>query len=118
MNVHRAVLKPQPWSPADATDIIRSIAKGDYILSQTEHILENLELRSLYMGDVLYVLKNGFVLTPAQSSTRKNWFKYRIDSKSPNSGNRFVRVVFLPCAKPNELKLITVMWRDEDTFKG
>ena len=70
--------------------------------------------RDLATGDVLHVLKRGFVYEGAQSSTRPEYYKYKIDCKAPNSGARIVRILVLPCLNPPELKAITVMWRDED----
>ena len=118
MNVRGAGQRPQPWSQADATDIIRSIARGDHALHITKHASDQMPVRDLTVGDVLYVLKNGFVHTAPQKSTRKSFFKYSVDSRTPNSGNRILRVVVLPCTEPPALKLITIMWRDEDTYKG
>ncbi|MBZ0229087.1 MAG: DUF4258 domain-containing protein [Bauldia sp.] len=117
MNVHPAIQKPQPWSLADATDIIRSISRGDFTLHKTHHFTEQMRDRDLAIGDVLHILKNGFVHTEPQASSRDGYYKYKIDSITPNSGNRLVRVVVLPC-NSKELKVITVMWVDEDTFRG
>lgn len=116
--VHAAGQKPQSWSQADATNIIRSIARSDHTLHITKHASDQMSMRDLTVGDVLYVLKSGFVHTAPQKSTRKRFFKYSVDSRTPNSGNRILRVVVLPSTAPSELKLITIMWRDEDTFKA
>ncbi|RMF09145.1 MAG: DUF4258 domain-containing protein [Alphaproteobacteria bacterium] len=106
---------PQPWSPADATEIINEIAESEFTLHLTDHAKERLEERSLTVGDVLHLLKKGFVYEEAQESTRKAWFKYCMDGVTPNSENRTLRVIVLPCVTPKkELKIITVMWRDED----
>lgn len=69
--------------------------------------------RDLIFGDVLYVLSNGFVYREAQEATRPGFFKYRIESRSPNSNNRVVGVVAIPDEKAKALKIITVMWVDE-----
>ncbi len=56
------VPKPQPWSPADATDEIRALAKRpDLKITYTLHAKDRLAERGLFIGDILYVLKNGFV---------------------------------------------------------
>ena len=109
---------PQPWSGAQATGIIRAVAAGDHTLSLTIHANEQMDERGLWTGDALYVLKNGFVHAPPQKSTRPAFYKYKMDSKTPNSNNRILRAVVLPDSVHKELKLITVMWKDEDTFKG
>lgn len=105
--------QPQPWSPADATDNIREIAASNFALSTTDHYEDRLEERDLTTGDVLYVLKRGFVYEQAEKSTRSKCFKYRIDGSTPNSGGRLLRLVVVPCADPKEIKIVTVMWKDE-----
>lgn len=55
--------KPQPWSPGDATDQIRAIAKADILnLIWTAHAKVQMRDRGLIASDVLYVLRKGFVL--------------------------------------------------------
>jgi len=106
---------PQPWSPADATEVIREIAESEFTLSVTDHAKGRLQERNLTIGDVTHLLKRGYVYDEAQSSTRKAWFKYRVEGVTPNSENRTVRVVVLPCVVPRkEIKIITLMWQDED----
>ena len=91
--------KPQPWSQKDATDNIRAIvAHKSLSLTYTLHAKEQMAERDLIIGDINYVLKHGFVHTYAQHSTRKNFYKYRIECRSPNSNKRTVRIVVIPCA--------------------
>ena len=107
-------IKPQPWTPADATDYIRKMAISDrFTLIQTRHALEQMEERDLYIGDVLYVLKQGFVLDEADQSSRPGFWKYKVESRSPNSRARTVRVVVIPDAERCQLKVVTVMWVDD-----
>nr|WP_281378583.1 DUF4258 domain-containing protein [Kaistia hirudinis] len=82
-------------------------------LTSTEHARDQMSERDLIMGDVLYVLKHGFVLEEAQASTQASVFKYLPQSRTPNSGNRTVRVVVVVDAARLWMKLITVMWVDE-----
>ena len=106
--------KQQPWNPADATDEIRRIARSETMrLTRSDHARERMEERDLLMGDVLYVLKNGFVYENPEPSTQQGLFKYEIESQSPNSGNRSVRIVIIPDSGRCWLKVITVMWVDE-----
>ena len=44
--------------------------------------------RDLSIGDVLFVLRHGFVFEEPQASTQEELFKYLPESRSPNSGNR------------------------------
>jgi hypothetical protein len=107
--------KPQPWTPADATDQIRAIAANERTLVSlilTQHAREQMAERSLYTGDVLFILKQGFVLGDAVESTRAGYYKYAIQSRSPNSGNRTVRLIVIPDPDRGHMKIVTVMWAD------
>jgi hypothetical protein len=106
--------KPQPWSPADATLCINALGKSDDLtFNWTEHAEDRMAERGLIVGDVLHVLKRGFVLDPYETSTRPNSYKYRIQSTTPNSGNRSVAVVVIADATSQQVKIVTVMWQDE-----
>lgn len=110
---HGAIVPPQPWTPAGATLTINDIARSDCLeLILTTHAKGQMRERSLIISDVLYVLKNGFVYDEAQESTQSGCYKYRIESRSPNSGSRTVRVIALPDATRCILKIVTVMWVD------
>ena len=105
--------KLQPWSPADATDQIRAIARSEILnLILTTHAREQMFERDLIAGDVLYILKEGFVLETSNKSTRPRYFKYEMESRSPNSGSRKVRVVAIPDPDKCIIKIVTVMWVD------
>lgn len=69
--------------------------------------------RGIIVGDVTYVLRNGIVYQNAVEATRKNLWKYQIESKAPNSKNREIRIVVIPDWKEKGFKLITIMWADE-----
>ena len=103
-----------PWSPRDATDRIRAIARcRDLDLSYKLHARERLGERGLIISDVLYVLKFGFVYDPPEPATRQGYHRYLVRSKSPNSGGRDLGVVVIPDQKGRLLKIVTVMWIDE-----
>lgn len=71
--------------------------------------------RDLIVGDVLHVLRYGFVYDEAEPSTREGYYKYTMESRTPNSNGRIVRIVIVPSlpGQTCEVKLITVMWADE-----
>ncbi len=69
--------------------------------------------RGLIVSDVLYLLKNGFVYENAEPATRKGYYRYKMECRTPNSGSRRVRVVVIPEKRGCLLKLITIMWVDE-----
>jgi hypothetical protein len=98
-------------SPAEATTFLRAKVGPALTLRPTRHALEQLSDRGLIMGDVLHVLKFGYVYQEAQPATR-GFFKYLMDGTTPNSGNRPVRIVVIP-SPGDQIKLVTVMWVDE-----
>lgn len=109
---------PEPWTPAQATERIRHLANGGFDISYKWHAKDQLADRGLIMGDVTHVLKFGFVYEPAQPSSRPALWKYQMESRTPNSGNRNVRLVLIPSWKSNHIKIITVMWADEPLAQG
>ena len=112
MNVNDVLKKDQPWKPADATGAIRTLATGNFRLDLTGHAKEQMAARDLITGDVVHVLKNGFVYEDPEAATQSECFKYRVECTAPAS-SRTVRVIVIPwCDKP-EIKVVTVMWRDE-----
>lgn len=107
------------WSKDEATEQIRRIANSDRLtLSYKRHAVERLIERSLIVSDLLYVLKFGLVLKDPIQSTRPRYFKYAIECKCPNSANRDVRVVVIPDKATCELKIISIMWVDEQSTRA
>lgn len=106
--------RAQPWPPQVATRTINRIAREEGLtVTLTRHVREQMATRELIMSDVLYILKNGFVYQEPQTSTQPNLFKYLIETRTPNSGNRVVRAVAIPSARDRHIKIVTVMWVDE-----
>jgi Domain of unknown function (DUF4258) len=105
----------QPWVPARASISINEIARNKQCdFSYTKHAKDRLDERRLITSDVMYVLKNGHVYEEPEASTMKGFYKYKVECQSPNSGARFLRVVVIPDRKSCQLKMITIMWRDEE----
>ena len=103
----------EPWRPAEATRRIREKVRTDDIeLSYTKHAKERMSERSLLIGDVIHVLRNGTVYEEAEPATRGGLFKYRIECLAPNSGRRSVRLVVIPSPTSRSIKVVTVMWVD------
>jgi Domain of unknown function (DUF4258) len=104
----------EPWSPADATTAIRKLAIHEgFTITLAHHARQRIAERDLNMGDLLYVLKNGFVYESPEQATQPDLWKYKIETRSPNSGNRVVRAVVIPDVSKNWAKIITLMWADE-----
>ena len=106
---------PQPWNAATATRTINAIARDlACTMSHTLHAKGRMAERELIIGDILYVLRNGMVYgNEPEESTLPGFYKYRIESQSPNSGPRYLRVVAVPDHIACQIKVITIMWRDE-----
>lgn len=68
--------------------------------------------RGLIVGDILHVIKNGFVYEEGEPSTRPGLFRYRMECVSPNSHGRTVRLVIIP-SENHSIKVVTVMWAAE-----
>jgi hypothetical protein len=104
-------LKPMP--PAKATAHIRAKASSDsFLILYTDHATEQMAVRDLLSGDVMHVLRYGFVYDAGTPATQNTFFKYKMEGTTPNSDGRVVRVVVIP-AVGCEAKIVTVMWRDE-----
>lgn len=101
-------------TPSQATERIRAKVCPELTIRWTHHAKEQMEDRDLIMSDVLHVLKNGFVYDEGEPATRLGYFKYRMECTTPNSGGRTVIVVVIP-ASSCVLKIVTVMWKDDDT---
>ncbi len=105
-----------PWKPKEATDEIRKIANSaNLTISYKAHARIRMRERALIISDVLYVLKNGFCYREALPSTREGFNKYEMESTTPNSNGRDVRIIVIPDKKACFLKIITVMWVDESS---
>lgn len=98
-------------SPGQATEHIRSKVCPELTIRWTKHAKEQMDERGLIMGDVLHVLKNGFVYDAGEPATGTGYFRYAMECTTPNSGGRTVIVVVIP-ALSCELKIVTVMWKD------
>ena len=112
-------IPPQPWPPGQATERVRHLATQEFDFYLTKHARDQLRQRQLFSGDVLHVLKRGHIYDEAQKSTRPGFYKYKMESSTPSSNSRTLRVIVIPSAAEMILKIVTVMWRDEDaTFGG
>lgn len=105
---------PGPWTTVDATRHINSCAKSNKLqLSWKLHAKERMRERGIIMSDVLYLLKFGFVHEPAEPATREGYFRYQVEGTTPNSNRRSLRVVVIPDPLVHQIKIVTIMWRDE-----
>lgn len=101
-----------PLSPREATEAIRAKVEIDLEIKFTRHARERLYERDLIMGDILHILKFGYVHNEGEESTQRGLYKYEMESTTPNSGGKTVRIVVIP-SSDNTIKLVTIMWADE-----
>ncbi|CDX34662.1 conserved hypothetical protein [Mesorhizobium plurifarium] len=102
------------WPKGQATEEIRAIARSDSLtISYKRHAIERIAERNIIMGDVLYVLKTGFVHMEPMETTRAAYKKYAMEGLCPNGGNRTLRVIVVPEKAAVFLKIVSVMWVDE-----
>lgn len=74
----------QALEPEEATKRIRRMTRKGVDLSWTEDVKEAIKERGLVMGDLHHVLRKGIVLTAGVPCTRQGFFKYVIESRTPN----------------------------------
>lgn len=104
----------QPWRPADATRRINEIGRSKSLtLALSKHAREQMAARGLIVGDVLDLLKNGFVYAEPEPATRPGFYKYALEGRTPNSAQRKLRAIIVPDANSCSVKLVTLMWVDE-----
>jgi hypothetical protein len=104
---------PGEWSSGKATQLINACARSDGLnLSWTAHAKAQMRDRDIVMSDLLHVMRLGFVLEEPVAATRSGFFRYLIEATTPNSEGRKVGLVIIPDGLC-ELKIVTVMWRDE-----
>jgi len=95
------------------------MARDDRLwLAYKVHAMQRLAERGLLTGDVLFVLKHGFVHGEASPATRPDYFRYEMESRTPNSEGRTVRVVVIPDHANLTCKIVTVMWVDETATRA
>ena len=70
------------------------------------------EERDIIVSDILHVLARGYINEEPEESTRVGHCKYKICSKSPNSGNREICLVVIPDPGKPAIKIVTAMWKD------
>ncbi|MBF0093249.1 MAG: DUF4258 domain-containing protein [Alphaproteobacteria bacterium] len=106
--------KIDPWPCSKATEIIRRYARDECLdISYKGHAKERMKEREIIIGDVLYVLKFGYVYKDPKETDREGLFRYSMESSTPNSHGRALRVVLIPSPSRASIKIVTVMWVDE-----
>ena len=108
-------LADEPWSPRDATENIREMSKHPaFSIAYKLHAKERLRDRGMILPDVLFLLRTGFVLTEARPAKTNGYFRYEMQGVTPNSERRKICCVVIPNYKQCSLKVVTVMWLDEE----
>ncbi len=102
------------WNSGDATKYINEIAKHILCdLLYTKHARDRMRERSITTGDIMHVLRYGFVYEEGKfDETTRDYYKYEIEGKTPNS-RRVIRLVVIATRRERKIKIITVMWKDE-----
>jgi hypothetical protein len=82
------------------------------------HAMHRLGERGIFTGDILFLLKNGFVHRDPTPATRPDLYRYEMESRTPNSEGRLIRVVVIPDETNLICKIVTVMWVDETATRA
>lgn len=115
----RKVAVPEPWPPAEATDRFRAMAQDpNFDIGFKLHGEDRMVERGIFMPDLLYAIRHGFVYGEAAPTERPGLYRYTILGPTPNSGGRDIKVVLIPSMHKSWAKIITVMWADEVTARG
>ena len=101
-----------PLSPEEATARIREIAASDLDFYLTTHAKGRMLERGAFTPDILHVLRFGTVSRDGEVSSRPGVFKYRIESKTPNSEGRILAAIVIP-DDGRLIKIVTVLWANE-----
>ena len=113
-------MEHEPWNPTEATNNLRTIGQHPGLtLAYKLHARDRLAERSIILSDVLYILRNGFVyVDPVPAKKSRGYWRYQMECRTPNSEGRVVRVVVIPNANAMTIKIVTVMWADEDQTRA
>jgi len=94
-------------SPAKATKEINKLASDPLCnLSKSPHAEDRLEERTILTGDLLYLLKNGFIYELAEASTRKDFWKYKIEGVTPTQTGAQSLLLLFRILRQNISKLL------------
>lgn len=104
----------EPWNPTDATYAIRQIARHPALsIAYKVHATQRLLERGIIISDVLYLLRNGFVYEHPRPASQNGYYKYIVESQTPNSSPRRIGAVVIPDVNNLTFKIVTVYWIDE-----
>ena len=118
-NAFRKVAVPEPWPPAEATDRFRAMVQDpNFDLGLKLHAEDQMAERGIFMPDVLYAIRHGFVYGDAAPAKQPGLYRYTLKGPTPNSGGRNIKVVLIPSMHKSWAKIITVMWADEVVARG
>ena len=94
-------------SPRKATQQINE-------LSKTVHAEERLTEREILSGDLLYLLRNGFIYDAPTQATQPNLWKYVIEGATPNSNSKTLCAAIIPDIEKGHIKIVTCYWKDKN----
>jgi hypothetical protein len=110
---------PEPWPPAEATDRFRAMVKDpNFDIGFKLHGEDRMVLREIYMPDILYAIRHGFVYGNAEPAKQPGLYRYTVLGPTPNSGGRDIKVVLIPSMHKSCAKIVSVMWADEVMGRG
>ena len=103
-----------PLRPTVATEKIRELGNNARLnIAYMEHFRQRLLDRDLIVSDALFIIRKGFIYSHPEKASQTGMFKYAIETRTPNSGNRTVRAIIIPDFERVWIKFVTIMWADE-----
>ena len=100
--------------PAEATKKINALAENPFLdLSKSPHAESRMAERNIISGDLLCLMRTGFIYDAAEPASREELWKYKIEGKTPNSESRVIIAIIIPDFKLKHIKIVTCYWKDK-----
>lgn len=101
-------IEPQPLTPEQATLRINQIASRGYTYCWDDDVKWKLKSKGLIVGDLNYVLQYGKVSEPGKACATALYFKYVVETKTPNWINKHLRIQVI-VANTDEIRVCDVL---------
>lgn len=99
---------PRPLEPDLATTRINGIARRGYTFCWDDEVKQKLKDKDLVIGDLHYILRHGKVYEQGRSCTTVLFFKYIVETRTPNWINKSLRIVVI-LGNTDELRVCDVL---------
>lgn len=96
----------EPLTPEKATELINEIANySDCTIDLTDHCSKRMQERGFFFRDLIILLSNGAVRTPAEYDERHEHYKYKVEGPTLDDDTAFAITVILG---PRSLRIVSI----------